>query len=298
MHSRPPICATAPQWWCLTAGVCDGSARGCSPSQCLKTKQDVQESCISTQQHLPLCLFMVSPCCDRVCVIRGARCHAVIYSHSSHPLITKSHKGDAQPLHGDAVLLSIELVCPLLFQLAVVLFCIHLQRKLDGILLAVSFTLREIPRFTVARCVVTTSTVPTFGLQCHPVVMSFLCSKTLHYKVYKESHQQFSMIKCDFLIKNVPFQSHRCRSRISERTRGSWSWSSPPFGPLWRSTACLSSPCACKIQHPQTRASYWSQTALYYIYSYYCTSLSPASSACGHQSRNGYQWQYSWGRPH
>lgn len=48
-------------------------------------------------------------------VMRRPQCHAVIYSHSGHPLITESHKGNAQPLHGDAVLLSIELVSPLLF---------------------------------------------------------------------------------------------------------------------------------------------------------------------------------------
>lgn len=42
------------------------------------------------------------------------QCHAVVNSHCSHPLITKSHEGDAQPLHGDAILLGIELVRPLL----------------------------------------------------------------------------------------------------------------------------------------------------------------------------------------
>ncbi len=33
------------------------------------------------------------------------------------------------------------------------------------------------------------------------------------------------------------------------------------------------------------------------VCSSYCTSLSPASSACGHHSWNGYQWRYSWDRP-
>lgn len=38
--------------------------------------------------------------------------HGVLYSHSSHPLITESHKSDAQPLHGDPVLLRIKLISP------------------------------------------------------------------------------------------------------------------------------------------------------------------------------------------
>lgn len=127
VHSWPPICATAPQWWCWTAGVCDGSAHDRSPSQCWKAKQDVQKCCRKSASVLsnarfyaPQWIFMAAPCRDRVYVMRGPdrhkpRCHAVVYSHSSHPLITESHKGDAQPLHGDAVLLGIELVCPLFF---------------------------------------------------------------------------------------------------------------------------------------------------------------------------------------
>lgn len=54
--------------------------------------------------------------------------HNLDDSHSRHPLIPKSHKGYAQPFEGDAILLSIKLICQLLFQLTVVLLCIHLQK--------------------------------------------------------------------------------------------------------------------------------------------------------------------------
>lgn len=64
--------------------------------------------------------YVVTLCRDCICMMREPikhrpQCHALVYSHSSHPLIAKGHKGDAQPLHGDAVLLSIKLICPLLF---------------------------------------------------------------------------------------------------------------------------------------------------------------------------------------
>lgn len=53
VRSWPPICATAPQWWCWTAGVCDGRAHDGSPSQCWKTKtrrkKSVAEICTSSQ---------------------------------------------------------------------------------------------------------------------------------------------------------------------------------------------------------------------------------------------------------
>ncbi len=58
VRSWPPICATVPQWWCWTAGVCDGSARDRSPSQCWKAKQDVQKCCRNVHHCSVMSAFM------------------------------------------------------------------------------------------------------------------------------------------------------------------------------------------------------------------------------------------------
>lgn len=76
----------------------------------------VVKKATSALSNACFCVFLwFALCRDRVYVMSGPQSHAVIYSHSSHPLITESHKGNAQPLHRDAVLLSIELVGALLF---------------------------------------------------------------------------------------------------------------------------------------------------------------------------------------
>lgn len=136
VHSWPPICVTGPQWWCWTAGVCGGSPRDCDLSLCCRMNQDAQKHTrnisvyiciyISNQQSLTLFLSVTWQQHDER-TWWTQTCQAVVYSHSSHPLITECHKGDAQPPRRDAVLLCIKLVCSLLLQLTVVLFCIHLQ---------------------------------------------------------------------------------------------------------------------------------------------------------------------------
>lgn len=141
-------------------------------------------------------------------------------------------------------------------------------------------------RYVVAACTYFWIAVPSSGN-----ILSVQHNDTISYK---------SVELCRW---KVPFQSHRCHSRISEHMDESWSQSSPPFGPLWQNTACLSLPCACKTQTSSNKSlALITNIILFYlllvICSSYCTSLSPASSACGHHSRNGYQWQYSWGRPH
>lgn len=101
VHSWLPIYATEQQWWRLTAEACADSSRRCSPSQCWR---DTNKGSI----------YMLI-CSDILDSLSGPQLddsHRVLYSHSGHPLVTECHKSDAQPRHGDSVLLRIKLIRP------------------------------------------------------------------------------------------------------------------------------------------------------------------------------------------
>lgn len=150
-------------------------------------------------------------------------------------------------------------------------------------LLTSSFTLTL--RFTLAKISHCCLCLPIFASQCHPVVILFPCS-AIKLQLYTEGYVQI-----------LPFQSRRCHSRRSEHTDESWSWFFPPSGLLWQNTACLSLPCAWKTTVSSDK-SHMIKNCDAPVRKSRRTSPSPASLACGRQSRTGCRWQCSLGRPH
>lgn len=80
-----------------------------------------------------------------------------------------------------------------------------------------------------------------FRLECHPVVRYNLC-------IPVTARMEKLLWLCQRCVNVIPFQSRRCRSRISVRTDEYWLRSSRPFEPLWQNTAFLSLPSAWKTQ--------------------------------------------------
>lgn len=134
----------------------------------------------------------------------------------------------------------------------------------------------------------------TFGLQWHPVATSFLCSPHM-LPLYKPSANP-SNTDIIYLFKAADVAAEYLSTWMSLdhdlpfllRFGGKIQSSFHRFTPAkWQ-----------PILIHKLQANHYTVLFSHLQRLLSFTSPGPASSACGHQSRNGCQWQCSWGRPH
>lgn len=196
--------------------------------------------------------------------MRGALGHTADYSHSRHPLVSESHKGYTQPLHGDPLLLRIKLICALLLQFAVVLFCIHLQKII--LQTSESFLSR--------------------------LAMPWLI--LLHCSAIQWQNSSYAMETVQLMFIQPTFS----KPHMSQQNIWAQGWVViMTFPSFWAFVAKYSLPfIAFRLQDTQNMLLHFQETPSE-SRKFDCTSLSPASSVCEHQSRSGCRWLCSWGRP-